>query len=99
MMSSTILELAAAVIRKSSRERPADAVLRSELKSQRGLSPAQSTEVTNIVFAFFRWFGWLKQTQPINEQIAQAAYLSQRFDRSPESFPDSEIAAKAVPDW
>jgi len=99
MTSSTILECAASVIRKSSRERPADAVLRSELRSQRGLSRDQSADITKSVFAFYRWFGWLENTQPINQQIEQALELARRFERSPEGFSESELIERAVPSW
>src|SRR5262245_53077992 len=98
-MKPNPLEVAASVIRDSSRERPADAVLRSHLKDQSGLSRQQGTEVTRMVFAFYRWFGWLDKQQPLAQQIERASELAQQFARQPTSFPDAELVTRAIPDW
>src|SRR5258708_5820622 len=92
------IELAASVVRASDRAKPADAVLRAALKGQPGPSRTQSTEVTRMVFAFYRWFGWLDRSKPIHQQIGHALELAERFDRHPEGFADSELMARAVPD-
>jgi 16S rRNA (cytosine967-C5)-methyltransferase len=98
-MNPTVLEIAASIIRSSSRERPADAVLRSQLKEQAGLSRTDSTEVTRMVFAFFRWFGWLDKNLPIIQQIERASELAKQFARQPESISDAELTTRAIPDW
>ena len=98
-MKSTVLDVAASVIRKSSRERPADAVLRSQLKDQPGLSREQGTEVTRMVFAFYRWFGWLDRQQSLAQQLEHASELARRFARQPASFTDAELVSRAVPGW
>jgi len=98
-MKSTVLEVAASVIRASSRERPADAVLRSQLKGQPGLSRAESAEVTRMVFAFYRWFGWLDKSRPIIQQIERASELAQQFARQPETMSDADLISRAIPDW
>jgi 16S rRNA (cytosine967-C5)-methyltransferase len=98
-MKPTVLEIAAAIIHASSRQRPADAVLRSELKSQSGLSRADSTEVTRLVFGFYRWFGWLDKQPSLAQQLERAFELAQQFAKQPESFSDAELVSRAVPDW
>jgi len=79
-IKQTVLGLAASVIRNSSRERPADAVLRSELKNQPGVSRSESAEITGLVFAFYRWFGWLDIGQAIEHQIERASELGRRWN-------------------
>src|SRR5467141_2596876 len=91
------IEIAASVIRTSDRAKPADAALRLQLKARPGLSRVQSAEVTRMVFAFYRWFGWLERDKPIHRQIERALELADRFARHPESFPDSELINRAVP--
>ena len=98
-IKQTVLGLAASVIRNSSRERPADAVLRSELKNQPGVSRSESAEITGLVFAFYRWFGWLDIGQAIEHQIERASELGRRWERNPETFPESELIERAVPGW
>jgi 16S rRNA (cytosine967-C5)-methyltransferase len=86
------LNVAAAVIRKADREHPADAVLKAELREAR-LMPAQRSEISRLVFAYYRWFGWLDQRAGLRDQIVQAAEL--RAQKS----GDAELIARAVPKW
>jgi 16S rRNA (cytosine967-C5)-methyltransferase len=86
----------ARVIRKADREHPADAVLRSELRAARWLTPAHRSEISHAVFDYYRWFGWLDRRAPLRDQIAQAAELARR---GAQKLSDDELIAKSVPNW
>jgi len=88
-----------AVLQQCSRAKPADAVLRAELKRQSGLGPELAASVARVVFAWFRWRGWLEASQPLADQVQKALALQERFDASPESFSDDELLTRAVPSW
>ncbi len=94
-----VLRLAEKIIKSASREHPADAVLRAELRAQRGLSREAGTKVSKAVFAYFRWLGWLDSNRLIREQIEQALALANRYAIQPESIPDGDLVARAVPSW
>ena len=92
------MEIAAHVIKQSSREHPADAVLRGELKNAR-LSRAEAADVSRAVFHFFRWRGWLDSTEPHVENLKAALELAESFSCNPLSFSDEEIKACSIPEW
>ena len=94
-----ILSLAERVIRAATREHPADGVLRTELRTQRGLSRESGAQISRAVFAYFRWRGWLDQDWSMREQIEHALDLAERYATCPESFSDAELMARAVPSW
>ena len=96
---SDIIGLSETVIRASSREHPADGVLRRELGNRHDLTPAEATEVSRSVFAFYRWFGWLDKKAAVRGQVRRAIELSERFAEKPESFPEAELIERAVPEW
>jgi 16S rRNA (cytosine967-C5)-methyltransferase len=98
-MENKLLGLAATIIQRSNRQHPADAVLRSHLKAQRGLSQIQSAMVSRAVFAYFRWFGWLDQRQPLHDQIDHAHQLARNFCNNPLEFSDNDLKTRAVPEW
>ena len=98
-MAPSILSLVERVIRTTSREHPADAVLREALKSRSGFSPVESAQASRAVFAYFRWCGWLDQGQPISRQIQGALQLADRFAKEPGRFSDADLVAHAVPAW
>jgi len=98
-MATKTIGLAAAVIAAANREKPADQVLRDRLKSEGHLTRFESREVSAIVFAYYRWRGWLDETTPVAEQIALARELNRRFSRDPGSFPPEELLARAAPAW
>jgi 16S rRNA (cytosine967-C5)-methyltransferase len=98
-MEKKLLELAATIIQRSSRERPADSVLRSHLKAQRGLSQIQSAMVSRAVFAYFRWFGWLDRRQPLHDQIDPALQLARKFSDNPVDFSAPDLKSHAIPQW
>jgi 16S rRNA (cytosine967-C5)-methyltransferase len=86
----------ARVIRYADRQHPADAVLRSQLREARWLTPAQRREISTAVFAYYRWFAWLDARSSLRDQIAQAMDLARR---GTQKFSDHELIAKAVPAW
>ena len=98
-MTINYLAIAERVIRKSNRAQPADGVLREELKAQRGLTPKNASEISEAVFAYYRWFGWLEAGISVAGRIKQALELAERFRREPKSFADAELVARAVPAW
>jgi 16S rRNA (cytosine967-C5)-methyltransferase len=98
-MENKLLTLAATIIQRSSREQPADSVLRSQLKAQRSLSQIQTAVVSRAVFAYFRWFGWLEQRQPLPDQMDHALQLARKFSENPLEFTEHELKTRAVPQW
>ena len=94
-----VLSLAERIIGAATRERPADGVMRAELKGQEGLWQEERAQVSRAVFAFYRWRGWLDEGKPLREQVAGALELAERYGREPGSFPDAELIARAVPGW
>ncbi len=98
-MKDPLLRLAVTVVAKADRTRPADAVLRNILKTTRGVSPADARAVSRAVFDYYRWLGWLDRKEPVAAQIKDATEMARRFADSPESFPDAEVMARAVPAW
>jgi 16S rRNA (cytosine967-C5)-methyltransferase len=98
-MEKKLLSLTATIIQRSSREHPADSVLRSHLKAQRELSQIQGAMVSRAVFAYFRWFGWLDQRQSLHDQIDSALQLARKFIENPLEFSDNDFKTRAVPEW
>ena len=93
------MKIVESVLRHCSREKPADAVLRAELRREAGLSPDLAASIASAVFAFHRWRGWLDNARPIAESVQEALELNERFARDPASFHDAELLARAVPSW
>ncbi len=95
---NVIAEIAAAVIGKSDREHPADAVLRLELKRAGGISREQGRDISRAVFAYYRWLGWLKEGTPVEKRILRTLELDGAFQTIPGAIPDAEFR-RAIPDW
>ena len=89
-------QLASNVIAKSAKA-PADAVMREELKSSR-LPRIETAAVADLVFTYYRWFGFVDAQANIADQLQQVRDLDARFTQSPDSFSTEELK-KAVPDW
>jgi 16S rRNA (cytosine967-C5)-methyltransferase len=98
-MISSSVAVAERIIRAADREHPADAVLRQELRSASDLSPGQTAAISHAVFAYYRWRGWLNTQTPLGQQIEEAWQLAEAFAGGPQNFPDSELIARAVPQW
>lgn len=96
---SLVSSIVERIINTAGREQPADILLRLELKKQTELLPAEMTQVTREVFAYFRWLGWLDSNQPLASRVRDALELSERFAKDPASFSDADLLARAVPEW
>ena len=92
-------EIAAEVVRTTSREKPADAALREVLKAMRDLPPFDAAEVSRAVFMYYRWHGWTRDERGVDAKMRLARRLAERFRANPTSIPISELRAKAVPSW
>ena len=99
MMQEELIAIAGEIVSKATRERPADAVLRADLRNRSGLVPSSSRFISEAVFAYFRWCRWFNPDTQLSQQIRQALDLQNRFDSAPESFPADELLQKAIPDW
>jgi len=93
------LALAERIILAADVRHPADAVLRQELKCDRGLMSRDAARISAGVFAYYRWRGWLNERQPLSAQIERALELAARFEQQPQSFSADEILARALPSW
>lgn len=98
-MTTFILNTAQRIINAASREHPADLVLKRELGSKSELSPRQAREISQTVFSYYRWFGWLKRQQPFTAQIQTSTELADTFAKNPQGFSDADLRARAVPAW
>jgi 16S rRNA (cytosine967-C5)-methyltransferase len=87
------------VITACDRENPADKVLREVLKAERDLMPSDARAVSQTVFNYFRWRGWLDLSTPLNLQIRKARELAANFAEKPESFSDASLVERVAPDW
>ena len=86
------------MIGKADRAHPADGVLRMELKRAKGVSREQGGPVSKAVFAYYRWRGWLDETDSIDLQISRATELNEAFQKHPTDMDEEELR-RAVPDW
>lgn len=80
----------------ANRAKPADSVLRTELKASK-LPRAETRKAAHLVFAFYRWRGWLGAGSTF-DRLKQAAALDERFRSNPDAFSLDELR-KAVPEW
>lgn len=97
--SAAELGLPERIITAASRENPADKVLREEIKAQRNLLPGDARSISQAVFNYFRWRGWLDLKSPLYQQIRKARELTAEFAENPESFSDASLVERAVPAW
>ena len=96
-MKPHLVKAAAEVIEASSPAKPADAALREyfrEVKTAR----EDSAAISDLVFTYFRWRGWLNTEDWLEPQIKEATELQDRFDRDPPTFSDMDLT-RAVPSW
>jgi len=98
-MRNRVFEIAASIIDRTDQTRAADAVLRSELKTQRTLPRALSGEVARAVFSYYRWLGWLDRKRSLDRQLLQADELARGFVERPDSFSHDELRRRAIPSW
>jgi 16S rRNA (cytosine967-C5)-methyltransferase len=93
------VKIAAEIVAVSSRENPADKVLRDALASRRLPTHQQKREISRAVFSYFRWQGWLNPEQPLAVQLKHALELAEGFAERPETFSDEKLVERAVPEW
>jgi 16S rRNA (cytosine967-C5)-methyltransferase len=98
-MNSELVKVALGIIAGSSRQQPADAVLREELASRYGISQGDKRQLSRAVFSYFRWLGWLAEGSASAAGLRQAMSLADRYERAPDSFSEVELLARAVPGW
>jgi len=92
-------EIAAEVIRKTGKDKPADAALREVLKSLRDLAPFDATEVARTVFIYYRWHVWLRDERGVEQKMRLALRLNREFQDNEAAIPLADLRAKAVPPW
>lgn len=80
-------------------ENPADKVLREHLKAERDILPSDARAVSQTVFKYFRWRGWLDSNAPLNLQIRKARELAANFSADPNSFSDATLMERVAPAW
>src|SRR3974390_2934730 len=85
------------IISACDRENPADKVLREHLKAERDILPPDARAVSQTVFNYFRWRGWLDLDAPLNLQIRKARDLASNFASNPESFSDASLVERVAP--
>jgi 16S rRNA (cytosine967-C5)-methyltransferase len=91
--------LAASVIAQANREHPADTVLRTVLREASGLARTEGRQISQAVFAYYRWLGWLDPAAGVPAGIEAALRLAKRFRQEPGAFSEAELRAHAVPTW
>ena len=90
---------AEAIISEAEQGKRADAVLKQRFKASRSLSPDDKTAVSQAVFTFYRWRGWLDAKQSIRGQLYESESFAARFTRDSKSFTDVELMERSVPEW
>jgi 16S rRNA (cytosine967-C5)-methyltransferase len=94
-----VLQTACKIISQADREHPADSVLRETFKRLRVFNADETRAISNAVFTFFRWRGFLNHDDDLPAQAQQAFALAAQFERDPFSLSEEDIRAKTVPDW
>jgi 16S rRNA (cytosine967-C5)-methyltransferase len=94
-----VLQTACKIIEQADREHPADAVLRETFKRLRVFNADETRAISNTVFTYFRWQGFLDAHDDTEAQVHHAFEFAEQFERDPFSLTDDELRAKTVPDW
>ena len=94
-----VLETACKIVRKADREHPADSVLRETFKRLRVFNPEETREISNAVFTYFRWRGFLTAEYDTRAQVEEALDLAAQFEGDPFSIADELLRAQTVPEW
>ena len=97
--SSPGVSLAERIITVCDRENPADRVLREHLKAERDMMPSDARAISQTVFNYFRWRGWLDLSTPLNFQIRKARELAANFAADPAAFSDASLVEQVAPAW
>lgn len=94
-----VLETACKIIRRADREHPVDSLLRETFKRLRVFSATETREITEAVFTFFRWRGFVTDEKGLQGQVKKALELARHFRSNAASIAADELRAKAVPEW
>jgi 16S rRNA (cytosine967-C5)-methyltransferase len=94
-----VLETACKIIQQADREHPVDSLLRETFKRLRVFSPEETREISETVFTYFRWRGFVADEEDTRDQVEKALELDQHFQKDSSAFPADELRAKAVPEW
>jgi 16S rRNA (cytosine967-C5)-methyltransferase len=73
--------------------------LREVLKALKDLPPFDATEVSRLVFLYYRWHGWIRDERGVDAKMRLARKLAERFEANASSIPIAELRVKAVPEW
>lgn len=92
-----VLERVCKIIEQASRDKPADALLRAELRAAH-LPRSDSSRVAQLVFAYFRWLGLLDANEPLMQRVTAAEALERRFHGNPEALTPEELT-RTIPAW
>ncbi len=99
MPDQTTLNHAAQVLATIGSDQRADTALRVYFERHRYLQPPARRAVSQAVFAYFRWLGWLDSKASPQKRIEQAAAMHERFTADPKSVKPQALARFAVPEW
>jgi len=95
----TPANLAARIVARTNRERPADHELRETLRAARDLAPGDARWISRAVFAYFRWREWLDSKRSLESRLDQAMGFADTYARQPQRFPDDDLVGGVVPEW
>jgi len=95
----SLVPTACKIIEQVDREHPADTVLRETFKRLRVFNADETRAISNAVFTYFRWRGFLDANDDTEGQFREAFKLAAQFERDPFSLTDEELRANTVPDW
>lgn len=98
-MNHQLRDFACSIIQQSGRTEPADATLRRELRARGWLTPGERRQISQAVFDYFRWFGWMDPQSPLEKQITKATQLAEQFESDPGTISDAELLERALPTW
>lgn len=94
------LSMATRIIRSAEeRSQAVDSVMREGFKKESGLTRETSTEVSQLIFAYYRWLHFLEDARSLSARIEQAYELDEKFSFNPERFSDQDLISKAIPSW
>jgi 16S rRNA (cytosine967-C5)-methyltransferase len=96
-LTRTLLDVVLDVLR-SAKGKPADSALRQVLRG-RDIFPPDRRAISQAVFAYFRWFGFLDPAAPLNRNVEKALDLAAQFTANPRFRPDTDLMARALPPW
>ena len=92
-----LLEVISAVLAAAEKKR-ADVALRETLREAQ-LHPEEKSQVTHLVFSYYRWLGWLDTKKNLRAQLEHLNELTEAFAARPGSFSDQELIDRGVPKW